>query len=67
MSLGTCRGAAVLTGRWLSPQLAFGFYICVVVVFRIVEAWLILAAIIINSQKKVQNIDIILQTSCITS
>lgn len=52
MTLGACRGAAVLTGRWLSPQLAFVFYICVVTVFPVVEACLILAALLLIHRKK---------------
>lgn len=63
---GVCWGAPVPTGRWRPPVSFCIPYLCCVC-FLMVEVYLILATVIINSQKKMEKVDLILQTSFIST
>lgn len=63
---GVCWGAPVPTGRWRPPVSDCIPYLCCVC-FLMVEVYLILATVIINSQKKMEKVDLILQTSFIST
>lgn len=53
---------ALQAGRWCYLQIVFWyFYIALFIFFLLVVVFLIQAAIIINSQKKIKNVDLTLQ------
>lgn len=55
------RCVALQTGRWCYLQIVFWYFTLQYTFFLMVVAFLIQAAIIINSQKKVKNVDLTLQ------
>lgn len=55
------RCAALQNGRWCYLQIVFRYFTLHYTLFLMVMAFLIQAAIIINSQKKVKNVDLTLQ------
>jgi hypothetical protein len=63
---GCLLAAPVPTGRW-RPLAGFCILHLCCVCFLMVEVYLILAAVIINSQKKIENVELILQTSFISA